>query len=246
MCPPSAEARAWEQSGHPSHNSGTVPDCVPIDELSRSAYAYASASLHPLILAHSLRVWLFARALATREQSDWSQPKRLALLFAACIYHDIGSCAAHDGMQRFEVEGGDAAAQALRAHGTSTADAHEVWVAIALHTSPGIAERISSLARLIRLAVTIDFKRPVAMRLTTDEEVEEFEAMYPRGEIEKVLGDAVVDQVLGKDDAEEGSAKAPAASWAGVMHELKRTKTFASHLPRVPRASTAAARQELS
>ncbi|KAK3060852.1 hypothetical protein LTR53_019978, partial [Teratosphaeriaceae sp. CCFEE 6253] len=120
-------------------------------------------------------------------------------------------------MQRFEVEGGDAAAQALRAHGISAADAHEVWVAIALHTSPGIAERISPLARLIRLAVTIDFKRPAAMRLTTDEEVEEFEAMYPRGEIEKVLGDAVVDQVLGKDDAEEGSAKAPAASWAGVM-----------------------------
>ncbi|TKA83698.1 hypothetical protein B0A55_00287 [Friedmanniomyces simplex] len=223
MCPPSPDLTAWQTADtRSSTDGGTIPDCVPADSLSQSAYDYASKNLHPAILAHSLRVWLFAKALAQRENSDYSTSDQLRLLFAACIYHDTGTCSAQNGSQRFEVEGGDAATQALLAHGVSERDAHEVWVAIALHTSPGIAERISPLARLIRVAVTVDFKRLAAMRFTTEGEVEAIEAMFPRGEIEKVLGDAVVDQVLGKDNAEASDAKAPAATWAGVMVRSKR------------------------
>ncbi|KAK3652093.1 hypothetical protein LTR56_005224 [Elasticomyces elasticus] len=191
--------------------------CVPADKLSQSAYAYAAANLHPAILTHSLRVWLYAKALSQREGSEYGSFERLPLLFAACIFHDVGSCAAHNGSQRFEVEGGDAATSHLRAHGVSDADAHDVWVAIALHTSPGIAERISPLARLIRLAVTIDFKRPAALRFTNREEVEAIETLFPRGDIEKVLGDAVVNQALVTVGAEARDIKAPAASWVGVM-----------------------------
>ncbi|KAK4903294.1 hypothetical protein LTR27_000222 [Elasticomyces elasticus] len=191
--------------------------CVPADKLSQSAYTYAAKNLHPAILVHSLRVWLYAKALAQREGSDYGSSKYLPLLFAACIFHDVGSCAAHNGSQRFEVEGGDAATSHLRAHGVSESDAHDVWVAIALHTSPGIAERISPLARLIRLAVTIDFKRPAALRFTNGEEVEAIETLFPRGNIEKVLGDAVVNQALVTVGAEARDTKAPAASWAGVM-----------------------------
>lgn len=65
----------------------------------------------------------------------------------------------------------------------------------------------------------MDFKRPAALRLTSGEEMERVEALFPRGDIEKVLGDAVVEQVLGRDGEGEEAAgvKAPAASWPGVL-----------------------------
>lgn len=63
----------------------------------------------------------------------------------------------------------------------------------------------------------MDFKLSAAMPLTTAEDVEGFESLFPRGKIEKVLGDAVVEQALGKEDGEERKVKAPAASWAGVL-----------------------------
>ncbi|TKA23126.1 hypothetical protein B0A50_07156 [Salinomyces thailandicus] len=192
-----------------------IPDVVPSDEVSTSAYDNASRELLKPILNHSLRVFLFAKALAAREHSDWASPRRLPLLFAACIYHDMGtSCGAHSP-SRFEVEGADAAERDLRSLSVSETDAHEVWVAIALHTSPHIAERISSLARLVRLAVLMDFKRKDALTLTTEEEVAEFEGLFPRLEAEQVLGDAVVQQALKRPE------KAPAASWAGVLLKSK-------------------------
>lgn len=214
MCPPqsgSVSVHAPENAADPA----SIPDCVPTDDISKFTYGYASGALHPVILNHSLRVYLFAKALAEREQSAWASPARLPLLFAACMYHDVGTCSAHDGSWRFEVDGADAAAQGLGAMKVSEADVHEVWVAIALHTSPHIAERISPLARLVRWGVTMDFKRPAAMKFTTDVEVEANERLFPRREIEKVLGDAVVEQALQKPE------KAPMVSWPGVMLESK-------------------------
>lgn len=208
MCPPiTAELSSSSTATAPRDATAHIPP----DELSLKAYDYARQHLHPDILHHSIRVYLFARALATRDDSEWTKPDRLPLLFTACILHDIGTCHAHDGAQRFEVEGADAATHLLRLAGLSEAEMHEVWVAIALHTSPGIAERISPFANLVRLAVLIDFKRPSAMELVASEQIEAAERAFPRGEIEKVLGDAVVEQ------AWEQRAKAPPASWAGVL-----------------------------
>ena len=232
MCPPSAGAtRRWEYaSGTDSSStataSATAPDCVPQDPVSQAAYAYAQVNLHPIILNHSLRVYLLAHGLGARETSPYVAGEKLHLLFTACILHGIGTTAAHDGDQRFEVEGGDAAFELLRSHNVSDAEAHDVWTAIAIHTSPGIAERIHPLSRLVRMGVAMDFKRPGALQLTSDEEVARVEALFPRGEIEKVLGDAVVGQVLGREREGQGGeenvkdvvgAKAPAASWSGIL-----------------------------
>lgn len=247
MCPPSAGATRLNEPLHPpapsdpNHVPEDIPSCVPADSTSQRAYTYAQQNLHPAILSHSLRVYLLAHGLATREHSECINQDKLHLLFTACILHDIGTCSAHNGPQRFEVEGGDAAVAVLKsasdgdAHGIAVTDAeaHDVWTAIALHTSPGIAERISPLARLVRMGVAMDFKRPTALRLTTDHEVENAEEKFPRGHIEKILGDVVVEQVMSIQRREEGGqgrgdggsgglqeavgAKAPAASWPGIL-----------------------------
>ncbi|OAP54997.1 hypothetical protein AYL99_10697 [Fonsecaea erecta] len=168
-----------------------------------------SASLPLTIVHHSLRVYLLANWLAEREKSEWAGSD---LLFVACVCHDIGASQAHNGPQRFEVEGADAAANLLRRHSRSEAEAHEVWTAIALHTSPGIAERITPLARLVRLGVLIDFRPAIKAQLEAGTYAETIEAKLPRLEIEKVLGDAVVQQAV------QNPAKAPAASWPNNLY----------------------------
>lgn len=72
------------------------------------------------------------------------------------------------------------------------------------------------LARLVRSGVKLDFRVSGSDGLVPEEEVRAVEEDFPRGEIEKVLGDAVVDQAVRNPD------KAPAASWPGVLLRAKR------------------------
>lgn len=199
---------------------------MPDDDISQAAYKHAHAHLNPTILNHSLRVYLLAHGLGTREDSPYIDKEHVHLLFTACILHDIGTTAVHNGPQRFEVEGADGATALLTSHGIAAAEAHDVWVAIAVHSSPGIAERIAPLSRLVRMGVAMDFKRTAALRLTSDEDVQRIEEAFPRGEIEKVLGDAVVEQVLAREREGEGAetvgAKAPASSWPGGLVKSQR------------------------
>jgi len=60
------------------------------------------------------------------------------LLYAAAMFHDIGiTHGYHESQLRFEVDGANAARDFLRGHGISEGDIEKVWLAIALHTTPG-------------------------------------------------------------------------------------------------------------
>ncbi|EIW75630.1 hypothetical protein CONPUDRAFT_65884, partial [Coniophora puteana RWD-64-598 SS2] len=143
------------------------------------------------------------------------------LLFTACLFHDMGTCEACNGPQRFEVEGADAASAFITSHSPNTSrnDVHEVWMAIAAHTSPGIAERIAVLARLVRFAVLADFKKPHPDGHVDVKDIESAEKAFPRGEIEKVLGDAVAEQAERYDQPER---KAPNFSWPWRLLQSRR------------------------
>ncbi|KFA72997.1 hypothetical protein S40288_03288 [Stachybotrys chartarum IBT 40288] len=119
-----------------------VTDRIPVSVACTSALALVRNSVVPPILNHSLRVYLIAVWLAQREKSEWAGGEKQDLLFVATVCHDLGAGDRYNGQQRFEVEGADAAKQHLISHGYSEADAHQVWTAIAVHTSPGIAEQI--------------------------------------------------------------------------------------------------------
>jgi hypothetical protein len=178
------------------------------NDLTEKVYKHAEEHLEPLILAHSLRVFLYAQAIGLREESGWIRADCVPFLFTACLFHDIGTSSAHNDTDlRFEVEGADVAKAMLLRHGAAEHAAHAVWVAIAVHTSPQIAERISPLARLVRLAVKVDFKGEEAMRFTSAEEVAKIEGAFPRGQIERLLGHLVTHQAAGKP------GKAPGGSW---------------------------------
>lgn len=207
-----------------------VPTCVPKDPFCEDLYHHAQKSLDSDILSHSLRVYIYASALSHIDLASVPQTRPTAgseiylprasdpkidpsLLFAAAMFHDMGTCTAHDHDQRFEVCGADAAVDYMQTQGISELTSQrEVWEAIALHTSPGIAERMGPLTRIVRTAVKADFGNELYRSLLDEGLVESTEALLPRGEVEKVLGDCVAGQAE-RREGEERKAKAPAVSW---------------------------------
>ncbi|KAK7433263.1 hypothetical protein QQZ08_000199 [Neonectria magnoliae] len=199
-----------------------VLDLIPEGEVSSKALALARDALSEPIFNHSIRVFLLSKWVAKKESSEWQEESRLPLLFVAAVCHDIGASDLYNGEQRFEVEGADAAKAHLLAHGIPESDSHEVWTAIALHSSAGIAERISSLSRIIRFAVKSDFSPAYCSQLGAAGCAAHIERLLPRLDVEKALGDAVVKQAAKIPEHVDSltwpnSEKHPSASWPGIL-----------------------------
>lgn len=171
--------------------------------LASAAMALARQHETPSVLNHSIRTHRYAlrhaELLGLKADGDFDAE----LLYVACVLHDIGAFDAFDGPQRFEVEGADAAAALLREHGRSEADADLVWQGIALHTSPGIAERRGTLPMLTRVGIRTDFSSVTI----PDAERVELERELPRLGLDDELPALVVAQALRQPE------KARASSW---------------------------------
>jgi hypothetical protein len=108
---------------------------IPDSKLAREATDLLREHGTPLLLAHSLRVYLFGairgrhRGLAVDHE----------LLYFGAVFHDLGLTAKYRSAdRRFEVDGANAARNFLRANGLDEPTAGVVWDAIALHTTPEI------------------------------------------------------------------------------------------------------------
>lgn len=174
---------------------------------------------------HSVRSYLFARLLAAHEGISDVDDR---LLFAATVLHDFGLRADVASQDRFEVDGADRAAEFLRAHDFGARELDIVWEAIALHTSPGIAERRGPVAMLTRRGVGIDFG--INADVVDDEQAHRIHDAYPRLSMATALADAIVAQ------CERIPAKGPAYSLPG---ELVRERSAPPHVIRLERAASA-------
>jgi hypothetical protein len=132
---------------------------LPAGPLADASLAIARASESQAILDHSIRSFLFARLLAAEEGCLNDAGYDEDLLFAATVMHDLGLGEHASGEARFEVEGADLAAAVLRQHGVAEPDIDQVWEAIALHSSVGIADRRGLLTYLTHKGVFIDAGR---------------------------------------------------------------------------------------
>ena len=132
---------------------------IPTGALAEASLAIARSSESQSIVDHSIRSFLFARLLADEEgclsDADYDED----LLFAATVMHDLGLGEQATGEARFEVEGADLAATVLREHGVAEPEIDQVWEAIALHSSLGIADRRGLLTYLTHKGVFIDAGR---------------------------------------------------------------------------------------
>src|SRR3954466_3571036 len=108
---------------------------VPDSKLAREATDLVREHGSPLLLAHSLRVYLFGE-LQGRHRG-WALDHEL--FYVGAMFHDLGLTAKYRSPDhRFEIDGANAARDFLRAHGIDEKVAGVVWDAVALHTTPEI------------------------------------------------------------------------------------------------------------
>jgi HD domain len=181
---------------------------LPEDAVAALVLDAARRNEVPAVLNHSLRTYLHACLIGDQRGIAPGADYDRALLFYACALHDIGTAEAYDGPSRFEVEGADAAAALLTEAGIGAAGVDQVWEAIALHTSPQIAERRGPITMLTRLGVLRDFGDPA---LDQHDRRPAMERRYPRLDIERELKALVVGQALRRPE------KAPKSSWPSVL-----------------------------
>lgn len=106
-----------------------------------------------LLFHHSSRVYHFA-ALAGKKRDLTFDAE---LLYCGCMFHDMGLTPAHSSaIERFEVDGANAAREFLRSHGIAQQDIDTVWTAIALHTTPGIPHHMHPVIALVTAGVEMD------------------------------------------------------------------------------------------
>ncbi|MET3922422.1 HD domain-containing protein [Arthrobacter sp. UYEF20] len=181
---------------------------LPATPVARAAFAVVQASESPSVANHSIRSFLFAVLLARHEGALNDAAYDRDLLFAACVMHDLGTGTKAPGQQRFEVEGADLAAEVLTQNGVAAGDVDRVWEAIALHCSPGIAERRGLLAYLTTEGIGIDFGHKADVVMSQEQRIH---AEYPRLDMVKSLTDSIVTH------AARSAAAAPRYSLPGEL-----------------------------
>lgn len=167
----------------------TVP-ALPTTPLAVRAAEYVRACETESVANHSFRSYLFAVLLAEHKGLRPTADFDPDLLFFACVLHDLGTSPEAGGTQRFEVDGADMAAKFLTDNRVGARDVDLVWEAIALHSSPGIAERRGTLAYLTRGGIGIDFGS--GSEFISDAQGQAVHAGYPRLRIVTSLIDEIV------------------------------------------------------
>jgi hypothetical protein len=157
---------------------------LPDTPLARAALSLVTTAESAAIANHSIRSYLFARLVAGRIGMAAGREYDDRLLFLACLLHDLGLAPEGKHAQRFEVVGADAAAEFLTLQGLPAAEVDSVWQAIALHTTPQIAERRGPLCLLVREGIGVDFGGVIGpgrgLEAITDEEGGAIHDAYPR------------------------------------------------------------------
>jgi hypothetical protein len=202
---------------------------LPDSPLALRALSLIRGSESTATANHSVRSALFARLRADHEGARPGRDYDPELLFLACVLHDIGLTRAGDRGQRFEVDGADTAAEFLTAEGLPAADVDAVWEAIALHTTPGIAERRGTLCALVHQGAGMDFGW--GTDCVDDATGAAIHAAYPRLSMATTLTDEITGQARNRPE------KAPPFSLAS---DLLRERTVPPHRTRMETMADAA------
>ncbi|MFD9073238.1 HD domain-containing protein [Streptomyces lasiicapitis] len=186
----------------------------PTGDLASKATTHIRSLLSPSLFNHSLRTYLYGRHLGEQDGLLPDRDYDDELLFLGCVLHDAGLSAEGDRDQRFEVDGGDVAAEFLSREGVSADRVEVVWDAIALHTTSEIAARKRPEIALVSAGTRLDVVGN-ATQLPAGY-ADRVHAVLPRLHAAPALRDAVVAQTLAKP------AKAPLFTLPG---ELTRQRT---------------------
>lgn len=126
---------------------------IPDSALARATTDYIRDIESDLLYHHSRRVFLFGALSGERRQLQYDSQ----LLYVGAMFHDLGLVPGHrSDDQRFEVDGANAARDFLKPYGLSDDDIEQVWLSIALHTTPGIPQHLRPTVALVTAGVEMD------------------------------------------------------------------------------------------
>lgn len=180
----------------------TIADVtIPDSPLAQEATRFIRETSGDLLFHHSRRVFLFG-TLQGRVRGLAPDPE---LLYVGAMFHDLGLVAGHRSTdQRFEVDGADAARDLVLAHGRPAADARAVWLAIALHTTPGVPEHLDPEVALVTAGVETDVLGLQLDRLTA-EQLAAVTAAHPRPDFKRRILAAFRDGFADRPDTTFGT-----------------------------------------
>ena len=174
--------------------STTHPDVIadvviPDTALVRDITKFIREAEDDLLFDHSRRVYLFG-ALQGRRRG--LQPD-LELLYAGAMFHDIGLTEPYrSSMLRFEVDGANAARDFLRERGVDEASIRNVWLSIALHTTPGVPEFLEPEIALVTAGVETDVLG-IDREELAPEQLSDVTAAHPRPDFKRRILQAFTD-----------------------------------------------------
>ncbi|MFL5813768.1 MAG: HD domain-containing protein [Bdellovibrionia bacterium] len=126
---------------------------IPDSSIARDITQLIRDTESEMLFQHSRRVYAWGAMIGQRKHLKFDPE----LLYAAAMFHDIGITPHYHGSQlRFEVDGANAARDFLRARGIAESDIEKVWLAIALHTTPGIPEHMHPEIFLVQAGAGMD------------------------------------------------------------------------------------------
>lgn len=126
---------------------------IPDSRIAREITDFVRDTESDMLFQHSKRVFYWGALIGQRKGLVFDPE----LLYAAAMFHDVGITPHYGASQlRFEVDGANAAREFLRARGIPQSDIEKVWLAIALHTTPGIPEHMDPEICLVQAGAGLD------------------------------------------------------------------------------------------
>jgi hypothetical protein len=150
---------------------------IPDSQLAREVTQLIRDTESELLFNHSTRVYLWGAVLGRRKNLVYDPE----LLYVAAMFHDIGLTSIYrESPLRFEVDGANAARDFLRSRHIAEADIEKVWMAVALHTTPGVPEHMHGEIALVQAGAGMDVAGRGFEEFTNEQRAAVVE-VYPRG-----------------------------------------------------------------
>ena len=196
---------------------------IPDTALCNAAVDLLESSSPQFLCTHCLRTYIFG-SLAVRSLGRSVADEEAA--FCGSVLHDLGLVPPYRRDNRFEVDGADAARDFCTKHQVSPQRADLVWMAIALHTSPGIPARLADEIALVHLGAGLDFLG-LGLDQVPPQVLEEIFEKYPRMKFKSEFRNLLV----------EHCQHNPAAQVLTWTDDVARTAGCTLHGSPIPTAS---------
>lgn len=177
---------------------------IPDTPLVREITEYIRDTEDDLLFHHSRRVYLLG-ALQGQRRGVKPDPE---MLYAGAMFHDIGLTERfRDSQLRFEVDGANGARDFLTERGVGAQEAQNVWLAIALHTTPGITEFLSPEVALVTAGVETDVVG-IARDALSAKDLDAVTAAHPRPDFKNRILNAFFEGNRHRPDSTFGNMNA--------------------------------------